>query len=153
MRKNPFNKIICKILGKKLKIIQLNNDSGITLLTGQKSPQCELNKDQIDKVKQIFQKINEIEDLYEFYKGIIDLEKPNEWKPVQFQMLLKKIKEFPIDIKTAYFEILQEIKNCLNEQLSFINHLIDEKPIFLETLENGDCLLLDGMTQLNHNYM
>ena len=153
MRKNPFNKIICKILGKKLKIIQLNNDSGITLLTGQKSPQCELNKDQIDKVKQIFQKINEIEDLYEFYKGIIDLEKPNEWKPVQFQMLLKKIKEFPIDIKTAYFETLQELKNCLNEQLSFIKHLIDEKPIFLETLENGDCLLLDGMTQLNHNYM
>ena len=37
-------KLFAKILGKKLKIIQLNNDSGITLLTGQKSPQCELNK-------------------------------------------------------------------------------------------------------------
>ena len=60
-------------------------------------------------------------------------------------MLLKKIKEFPIDIKTAYFETLQELKNCLNEQLSFIKHLIDEKPIFLEALENGDWVLLDGI--------
>ena len=39
-------KLFAKILGKKLKIIQLNNDSGITLLTGQKSPQSELNKEQ-----------------------------------------------------------------------------------------------------------
>ena len=143
--KTHLIKLLAEILGKKLEIIQLNNDSGITLLTGQKSPQSKLNKKKIDNIIEILKKTDEIEDLNKFYEGILDLNKSNEWKPSQFKELLKKIKEFPIDIKAAYFEKLQEIKKCLNEQLSFINHIEEEKTKFIDSLEKGNRILLDGI--------
>ena len=143
--KTHLIKLLAEILGKKLEIIQLNNDSGITLLTGQKSPQSKLNKKKIDNIIDILKKTDEIEDLNNFYEGILDLNKSNEWKPSQFKELLKKIKEFPIDIKAEYFEKIQEIKKCLNEQLSFINHLEEEKTKFIDSLEKGNWVLLDGI--------
>ena len=46
--------MICKNNREIIK--KIHNDSGLTLLTGQKSPQCELNKEKIDKVKKVFKK-------------------------------------------------------------------------------------------------
>lgn len=143
--KTHLIKLFSKIIGKTLRIIQLNNDSGLTLITGQISPQTKLKETKIKKIIEILNEIDEIEDLTQFYKDIINLKKPDEWNPNKFKEIIRKIKELPIDIKTAHFEILQKLKNILNEELSFAHHLEEVNTIFLEALKNGDWVLLDGM--------
>ena len=73
-----------KACGEKLVNIDLNNDSGVSVITGQITPKSELSNEEIDELKEIFNKIIEVPELSDIIIENISIESPNTWKPNKF---------------------------------------------------------------------
>jgi len=73
--------------GEKLVNIDLNNDSGVSVITGQITPKSELSKEEIDELKEIFNKVVEVPELSDIIVENITVDSPNSWKPNKFRKI------------------------------------------------------------------
>ena len=89
--KSYLIKLFCELLGEEPEIIELNNDSGISLLTGQISPKSDIDNEDIIKIQKILKKCKINDKIYSIVNKDNFIEKPLEWKPIHFQRILKEL--------------------------------------------------------------
>ena len=97
--------------GEKLINIDLNNDSGVSVITGQITPKSELSKEEIDELKEIFKKIIHIPELSDIIVENLSIDSPKTWKPNNFRKILEAIKAYPKEILDEYESLINELKN------------------------------------------
>ena len=136
--------MFAKLCGENLEVIELNNDSGIQILSGQIIPKSDLTNDEITSLQSIFKKINNIEDINNILNDI-EIENPENWKPSKFNIILEKIQKIPEKIQKKHIKILTKLKKRLNYDLSFLNHLQHENSIIIDAIEKGKWVFLDGI--------
>ena len=131
--------------GEKLVNIDLNNDSGVSVITGQITPKSKLLQEEIDDLKKIFNKVIEIPELSDIILENITLNSPNTWKPNNFRKILETIKSYPKEILDEHENIITELKNKIVSELSFIKHLVNEDSPFIKAMIEGSWVNLDGI--------
>ena len=134
--KSYLIRLFAKLCGENLEVIELNNDSGIQILSGQIIPKSDLTNDEITSLQSIFKKINNIEDINNILNDI-EIENPENWKPSKFNIILEKIQKIPEKIQKKHIKILTKLKKRLNYDLSFLNHLQHENSIIIDAIEKG----------------
>ena len=107
--KSHLIRLFAKLCGENLEVIELNNDSGIQILSGQIIPNSELTNDEITSLQSVFRKINDIKDINNILNDI-EIEKPENWKPSKFINILEKIQKLPEKIKKINKKILSKLK-------------------------------------------
>ena len=145
--KTHLIRLFCELLGQKPLIIDINNDTGISILLKQLVPKEELEQEKISKIKKKIKKLiksekkinkNEIE-------SIIDLNDNSNWLPSNFKNLIDYLEDKSVDIDDKNISLISELKSLLNEQLSFFKHLSNEDSAFIKAMRNGDWIILDGI--------
>ncbi len=84
--KSYLIRLFAKLCGENLEVIELNNDSGIQILSGQIIPKSDLTNDEITSLQSIFKKINNIEDINNILNDF-EIENPENWKPSKFNII------------------------------------------------------------------
>ena len=145
--KTHLIRLFCELLGRKPLIIDINNDTGISLLLKQLVPKEKLEERAIKRIQTminyLIQKEPEVfgDNIY----NIIDLENENNWLPSQFKNLVQLLEQKSIEINNDNLIIASDLKSLLNEQLSFFRHLSNEDSSFIKAMINGDWVILDGI--------
>ena len=140
-------RLFCELLGQEPLIIDINNDTGISILLRQLVPKEELEKEKIVKIKKKLTKLikNEKNMNEKEIENIIDLNDYSNWLPSNFKKLIEYIEDISIDFDDKNLSLAYEIKSLLNEQLSFFKHLSNEDSIFIKAMIRGDWVILDGI--------
>jgi MoxR-like ATPase len=145
--KTHLIRLFCELLGIIPLIIDVNNDTGISVLLKQLVPKEELEIEKIKalkkKIKQLIKKEKKFSS--EEIKKIINLDNSDEWVPSNFRNLLKLIEEKASEISNENILLVSDLKSLLKEQLSFFKHLSNEDSSFIKAMINGDWVILDGI--------
>ena len=145
--KTHLIRLFCELIGYKPLIIDINNDTGISVLLRQLVPKEELEKDKIKKIKKKIQNLMKKEK--KVFEGeiekVIDLKNSKNWLPSHFRNLLNLLEEKNFEISNENLLIVSDLKSLLNEQLSFFKHLSNEDSSFIKAMINGDWVILDGI--------
>ena len=117
--KSYLIKLFCELLGEEPEIIELNNDSGISLLTGQISPKSEIDNEDIIKIQKLLRKCKINDKLYSIVNKDNFIEKPLKWKPITFHEILKKLESIKKELNQKELNIVRQIEIRFNNELSF----------------------------------
>ena len=139
--KSKLLPILKEILGKNLHVYQMNQDTNITIFTGQNIINQHLNESEIEKLESFK---NSIVDLFRNDSYIIKL--LEKFSILKFEKLIKYIESLNRS-DNQIIELLIKLKQFKNEiiNLPLINRLNLEKNQFEEALINGDFILIDGL--------
>lgn len=137
--KSYIVRFFAKLLGKKLITIQVNNDTGISTLTGQFAPSSSLSSDDISEITNCLNTLCTKEDLKSEITKILNIDEPETWNPIK----LKTIEE--IIFSSHHKEVFSDEINLLRSKRSFLSHLKQEDSAFIKAMQNGHWILLDGI--------
>ena len=144
--KTHLIRLFCELLGRIPLIIDINNDTGISILLKQLVPKEEIEENSIKKIRKKIKKfIKEEKNLEDEIKKIINIENESEWHPSNFKNLIRLIEDKSDEIKSDNLILASQLKSLLNEQLSFFNHLSNEDSAFIKAMIKGDWVILDGI--------
>ena len=144
--KTHLIRLFCELLGRIPLIIDINNDTGISILLKQLVPKEEIEEEKVKKIKKTFKKfIKKEKKLGEEIIKLIKIDKEVEWHPSNFKNVIKLIEDKNDEIKTENMLLSSELKSLLNEQLSFFKHLSNEDSSFIKAMTNGNWVILDGI--------
>ena len=144
--KSYLVRLLANILGEELTVFDLNNDSGISLLTGQLIPAKGISMNEIEEITKLFKEAQKIDDLnFLFQNSDFHIEDSSNWKPYHFRNILNKIYTLNEKIYEENNLLLNKIKTKLLEELSFMNHLKTEDSLFIKSMMEGKWVLLDGI--------
>ncbi|KAK8886006.1 hypothetical protein M9Y10_041465 [Tritrichomonas musculus] len=137
--KSYIVRYFAQLLGKKMITIQVNNDTGISTLTGQFAPSSSLSSDDIDEISQCFNNLCTENDLKNEIEKILDINDTKTWSPVK----LKSIEDIVVD--SPYKTKFSNETNILRSKRSFLSHLRQEDSAFIKAMQNGEWVLVDGI--------
>ena len=145
--KTHLIRLFCELLGQKPLIIDINNDTGISILLKQLVPKEKLEAKSVKKIKKKIKNLMEKEKslLGDEIEKIIDIDNSDNWVPSQFRNLLDLLEEKIYLLKKESLMIASELKILLSEQLSFFKHLSNEDSSFIKAMISGDWVILDGI--------
>ena len=143
--KSYLIKLFCELLGEEPEIIELNNDSGISLLTGQIAPKSDLDDEDIIKIQKLFKKCKINDKLYSIVNKNDFIENPKKWKPYHFREILKELELIKKDLNEKELKLVKRIESKLNNELSFLKHLKNQDSPFINALIKGKWVILDGI--------
>ena len=145
--KTHLIRLFCELLGQKPLIIDINNDTGISILLKQLVPKEKLEEKYVKKIKKNMKKLINKERtlLGDEIEKIIDINNSKNWLPSQFRNLLDLLEEKIYLLKNESLMIASELKTLISEQLSFFKHLSNEDSSFIKAMINGDWVILDGI--------
>ena len=138
-------KLFCELFGENPEIIELNNDSGISLLTGQIAPKSEIENEDIEKIQKILNKCKDNEKLYSIVNKDKFIENAKHWKPKDFRRILNELESIKKDLDDKDLKIVRQIEAKFNNELSFLKHLKNQDSPFINALINGKWIILDGI--------
>jgi len=145
--KTHLVRLFCQLLGQIPLIIDINNDTGISILLKQLVPKEDLEKRKIKEIKEAIKLLKKKEKkVFENeIDKIIDIENGSSWLPSHFKNLLKLLEEKTSEIDNKNLFLISNLKMLLNEQLSFFKHLPNEDSAFIKAMLNGNWVILDGI--------
>ncbi len=129
--------LFANMLGKKLKIYQMNNDSNVILINGQSKFE-DLRSDEIDKLKDLKTKLEEL-------LNNDNILKENDITVEKIGQLLEQANKF-ISSESSFNNRIEEIKRIKNEIIKIIspiNRFRYNKSSFCESLEKGEWILIE----------
>ena len=145
--KTHLIRLFCELLGREPLIIDINNETGISILLKQLIPKKMLEEKVkvkiIERIKYLIQK--EPKAFGDDIKKIIDYENEINWLPSHFKKLIELLDEKIIEVNDDNLLLVSDLKSILNEQLSFFRHLSNEDSSFIKAMINGDWVILDGI--------
>ena len=143
--KSFLMKLFCELFGENPEIIELNNDSGISLLTGQIAPKSEIDDEDIEKIQNILNKCKDNEKLNSIVNKDNFIENTKNWKPKVFRKILNELESVKKDLGEKDLKIVRQIETKFNNELSFLKHLKNQDSPFINALINGKWVILDGI--------
>lgn len=144
--KTHLIRLFCELLRREPLIIDINNDTGISILLKQLVPKEEIEKDKIRIIKKTMKKLIKKEDkLGEEIIKYINVEKESDWHPSNFKKIIELIEDKSEEIKPDNILLVSELKSLLNEQLSFFKNLSNEDSAFIKAMTKGEWVILVGI--------
>ena len=145
--KTHLIRLFCELLGRNPLIIDINNDTGISILLKQLVPKEELEKEKIKKIKKLLKTIikKEKKVFEDKIEKIININEESDWLPRHFIKLIQLIEDKSIYINNDNFLLISELKCLIKEQLSFFKHLSNDDSNFIRAMTKGDWIILDGI--------
>ena len=156
--KTHLVRLLAEMVGQKLIVYQINKETGLSIFTGQSTLLNHLEKEEILKIAEYFKILSKNETfqkyLNELFINYDYVEDINEKLTViQLKNLIKKIREY-IKINNArmtqkdYFDF-KKIANDLEELIQPYKRFKKHESIFIEALEKGYWVLIDGIESAN----
>ena len=142
------------MLGQKLIVYQINKETGLSIFTGQSTLQNNLEKEEISIVEQYFTSLSKNENFKNYFKENITEEIIRKnWTVKEFNNLIKEIRNY-IKINNANIEEdeyneFKKIANELEDLIQPYKRLKKNKSIFIDALEKGYWVLIDGIESAN----
>lgn len=87
----------------------------------------------------------EIPELSDIIVENITVDSPNSWKPNKFRKIIETINTYPKEILDEHEALINELKNKILSELSFIKHLVNEDSPFVKAMIEGSWVNLDGI--------
>ena len=145
--KTHLIRLFCELLGQKPLIIDINNDTGISVLLKQLVPKEKLEEENVKSITKKIKKLIKMEKslLGDEIENIIDIKNSKNWLPSHFRNLCDLLEEKIYLLKNESLTVASELKSLLSEQLSFFKHLSNEDSSFIKAMINGDWVILDGI--------
>ena len=146
--KTHLIRLFCKLLGQNPLIINVNNDTGISILLNQLVPKDYLEEKKINDILKLIKELIEKEKenfKEEIVNEIIDLNNSENWHPSHFKKLLKYLETNELDFAEENFNLSSKLKSLLKEQLSFFKHLSNKESDFVEAMKIGQWVIIDGI--------
>ena len=143
--KSHLIKLFCELLGEDPEIIELNNDSGISLLTGQIAPKSEIDNEDIAKIQKLLNSCKDSEKLYSIVNKDNFIDNQLNWKPKDFREILKELDSIKKDLNENELNLVKKIEIKFNNELSFLKHLKNQDSPFINALTTGRWVILDGI--------
>ena len=126
------------MLGKNLYIYQMNNDSGISILTGYNQIEDELSNNEIDELIKICNQLKE------FINIDFSLE---EIKPIEIKKIIEVINHYINDDKNND-ESKKKVCNLKNQILNITfptKRFNERESSFIKAIKEGDWVFIDGI--------
>ena len=146
--KTHLIRLFCELLGQKPLVINVNNDTGISILLNQLVPKENLEEEKIKDILKLIKELIEKEKenfKEEIVNKIIDLNNSDNWCPSHFKKLLKYLEINDLNFAEVNINSSSKLKSLLREQLSFFKHLSNEESDFLEAIKKGRWVIIDGI--------
>ena len=137
--KTHLVKTFAKLCNKKIEILDLTNETDLSLFTGQLSPSSKINKKIIKRIQDIYKKTKNIKDIFE--KNNFKIDKPKEWTPLQFDKIISDLTNMDLE-DNRNGKLLLEIMKKERNLTSFFD---GKKSIFISAMTKGDWVLLNGI--------
>ena len=133
--KTHLIRLFANIMGKKLNIYQMNNDSNIIMINGQSKSE-DLNNEEFNRLKILKEKLEKL---------IIFNNKNNEINAETIKNLLEDTNEYVNKIRNDEEKTkkINDIKNQILKIISPINRFKYHKSSFCESLEKGEWILIE----------
>ena len=157
--KTHLIRLFGEMLGQKLIVYQINKETGLSIFTGQSTLQKYLEEEEIMTIKKYFGKLsnNDYFKLYlnnNFcYENLTEEIIREIWTVKQFNNLIneieKYIKENNADIEEDEYNEFKRIANDLKDLIKPYKRLKKNKSMFIEALEKGYWVLIDGIESAN----
>ena len=128
--------LFADMLGKKLKVYQMNNDSNVILINGQSKFE-DLRLDEIDKLRILKTKLEELINDNNILK-----EQQNDITVEKIGKLLDQANKY-ISNDSKYNNKIEEIKKEIIKIISPVNRFRYSKSSFCESLEKGEWILIE----------
>lgn len=148
--------LFADIIGKNLKILQLNSEINGADIAGSYCPTSDLSKSDIDKLQHSFSYLSDfILLLPQKFQSNIDRLKVDKWKPIEISELRKCVVQLLLDGKIDDEDIpkAKEFIRIVNSTLLFFNHIERNDSLIIQAMVNGDWLLLDGIESAPSDFL
>ena len=143
--KSHLIKLFCEILGEEPEIIELNNDSGINLLTWQIAPKSNIEDEDENEIQKALEECKIIDKIYSIVNKNNFINEPLKWKPKNFHQILKELELIKKELNEKELNIVKRIENKFINELSFLKHLKNQDSPFINALTNDKWVILDGI--------
>ena len=143
--KTHLIKTFAQLCNKKIEILDLSNESNLSLFTGQLIPSSGINKNKINNLKKnikvIINKFPNIKSsIFDSIGFKVDSEK--EWTPKQFDFIISELEKENLKLKN---ETIKSTLNLMKEERNLTKHLIDKESILISAIKTGKWVLLNGI--------
>ena len=141
-------RLFSKMLGQKLNVYQMNQDTGLSIFTGQSILSSTLTKEDEISFKKVFSGFEEIKEVKDYFEENFENISVEKWTPQQFAELLDIINNYIINnefIDTLKMNLLKDGKKKIEEICLPANRFLPAKSMIIESLERGQWVLFDAM--------
>ena len=157
--KTHLIRLFAEMLGQKLIVYQINKETGLSIFIGQSTLQKYLEEEEITTIKKYFDALSQNENFKIYlnnnfcYENITNEIIKEKWTVKQFNNLINEIRKY-IKKNNAYMEEeeynkFKKIANDLEDLIQPYKRLKKNKSIFIEALEKGYWVLIDGIESAN----
>ena len=157
--KTHLVRLFAEMLGQKLVVYQINKDTGLSIFTGQSTLLSDLEREEISMVVKYFEMLsgyiefkNYLDENFSF-QGYNQPIIKKKWSVKQFTNLIQKILEYlennNMNMEKEEYDQIKKIANDLEDLIQPYKRFKKCKSMFIESLENGYWVLIDGIESAN----
>lgn len=139
--------LFAKILGKNLKVLQMNQEINSSFIVGSYNPSKNLSSSDIFELRNALELISSMPYLPDKFQEKLQNIEIEKWKLSDFLELKKEVEKLMKSKKLDESNInnASEFINKVNSTLLIFKHINRSDSIIVEALKKGDWLLLDGI--------
>lgn len=147
--KSYLVRLFSELLGTKLIVFQMNNDSNISMLAGQSILNDSISDKDIHKFHKSFNTLCKESKIREYFKDVsnnIDIENSSTWTPKVIKNLLNFLNTIESSIKdTKYWPEISDSIQIIKETMNPINRFQHHRYEFINAMLKGYWILIDGI--------
>ena len=158
--KTHLVRLFAEMIGQKLIVYQINKETGLSIFTGQSTLLNDLDDKEISIIKNHFEKLSKNKDFQSYLNNYFLIDSyystelvKNKWSVDEFKKLIIKIEEYikknNAKLKEDDYKDYKKIANDLNDMIQPYKRFKKQKSKFLEALEKGYWVLIDGIESAN----
>ena len=141
-------RLFSKMLGQKLNVYQMNQDTGLSIFTGQSILSSTLTKEDEVSFKKVFSGFEEIPRIKDYFISNFENVNVEKWTPQQFSELLDIINDYIKEnkyIDNLKMNLLKDGQKKIKEICLPANRFLPSKSMIINSLEKGEWVFFDGM--------
>ena len=141
-------RLFSKMLGQKLNVYQMNQDTGLSIFSGQSILSSTLTKEDEISFKKVFSGFEDIPKVKEYFVKNFENVNVEKWSPQQFADLLEIINNYIKEnkfIDTLKMNLLKDGQKKIKEICLPANRFLPAKSMVIKSLEKGEWVFFDGM--------
>ena len=137
--------LFANIVGRKLRVIQLNSETTSASIAGNYQPSSNLTDEEYQELSSCLKQLSRFTFLPANIRQKITQKQIKEWIPSEFKEVRNILSSKLNKIEKQFRPICEQYIKKVDKSLQFFNHLIRKDSTIVECLVNGDWLLLDGI--------
>lgn len=137
--------LFANIVGQKLHVIQLNSETTSASIAGNYQPSSTLSDSEYQELHDYLKQIMKFNILPHEIRTRINQKKIRDWIPSEFREVRNLISKNMNKYETQVKLVCEQYIKIVDSSLQFFNHLIRKDSTIVQSLVEGDWLLLDGI--------